>query len=193
MGWLVKLLGGNVLGVVDKLVGRFAGDRTAREAGYHDESMESRREFAAEFQVSNRTWFDSLIDGINRLPRPVIVAMVIWYFVLAVRDPVEFQIVNTALDGVPEFMWQIAMLVIGFYFVAREFQKSRDGKLSMSAKDFNEQQRRIAELKAQQPKMDGLSAEALAKAEGQYEAAMGDPKPLPNAAIEEWNRRRKAE
>lgn len=181
MGWLVKLLGGNILETVRKTVGMFTGDRTAREAGYHDESMESRREFAAEFQVANRTWFDSLIDGLNRLPRPVIVAMVIWYFVLAVRDPVEFQIVNTALDGVPEFMWQIAMVVIGFYFVAREFQKSRDSKLSLSAKDFNEQQRRVAELKAQQPKME----------DDKYEMAMNDSHPLPNAAIEEWNRRRK--
>ena len=66
MGWLAKLLTGGGLGVIDKLVGRFTGDRTAREAGYHDESMESHREFAAEFQVTNRTKFDSLIDGQDR-------------------------------------------------------------------------------------------------------------------------------
>lgn len=178
MGWLVKLLGGNILGAVDKIVGRFTGDRTAREAGYHEESMESHRQFAAEFQVSNRTWFDSLIDGFNRLPRPVIVGMIVYYFVLAVRDPIEFQIVNTALDGVPEFMWQIAMIVIGFYFVARELQKGRDSKLSMGAKDFNEQQRRISQLRAQQA--DAERADNLAD----------ESKPLSDAAIEEWNRRR---
>ncbi len=176
MNWLVKLLGGNILGVVDKIIGRFAGDRTAREAGYHDESMASRQQFAAEFQVLNRTWFDSLIDGINRLPRPVIVGMVIWYFVLAVRDPTEFQVVNTALDGVPEFMWQIAMLVIGFYFVAREIQKSRD-KLTLPKKDFDEQQRRITELRAQKPieTTDDVADES---------------KPLSDAAIKAWNERR---
>ncbi len=179
MGFLAKFLGGGALGAIDKLVGRFAGDRTAREAGYHDESMASHDQFAAEFQVRNRTWFDSLIDGFNRLPRPAIVGMIIYYFVLAVRDPVEFQIVNTALDSVPEFMWQIALVIIAFYFVAREFQKGRD-KLTMSPKDFNEQQRRIKELRAQQPAMDA----------DDFGEALADTRPLPNAAIEEWNRRR---
>jgi len=182
MKGLVNLLGGGIVETVRKGIGMFTGDKAAREAGYHEESMASHNQFAAEFQVQNRTWFDSLIDGLNRLPRPVIVGMVIYYFVTAVRDQLEFQKINIALDTVPPDMWQIALIIIAFYFVAREFQKSRDKKMAMSKADFEEHMRRIKKLDAMQaPPVD----------EEDFQAALADTsKPLSNAVIEEWNRRK---
>lgn len=181
MNWLFKILGGGVVETVRKGIGMFTGDRAAREAGYHEESMASRAQFAAEFQVKNRTWFDSLIDGFNRLPRPAIVAMVIYYFVMAYKNPTEFQVLNVALDTIPEFMWQIALIVVTFYFVAREVQKSRDKRLALSKADFDEAQRRVKELRATQAPMP----------EEAYAAEMADTsQALSNPAILEWNRRR---
>lgn len=181
MNWLVNLVGGGLAETVRKGVGMITGDKAAREAGYHEESMASHNQFAAEFQVQNRTRLDSLIDALNRLPRPVIVAMVIYYFVVAVIDPQEFQIINLALDTVPESMWKIALVIVAFYFVAREFHYARNKKMALSKGDFDEHMRRVKELRAAQ--------EDPVEEEG-YQSAMADTsKPLSNSVIEEWNRR----
>lgn len=182
---LTNLLGGGILETVRKGVGMFTGDRAERERGYHDESMASRHQFAAEFQVRNRTWFDSLIDGLNRLPRPVIVTMVIYYFVKAVSDPIEFQAINIGLATIPERMWDIAFAIIAFYFVAREFQKSRDKGMALSEDAFNERMRQFDALKARKRDRAAVMEDA------QFHTVMADTsKPLSNAAILEWNRRR---
>lgn len=157
------------------------GNQKDRDGQGHQSDMAVSKQFMAEFQQQNRNWFDSLIDGINRLPRPVIVVMVIAYFLTAWVDPIEFQVINLSLDGIPENMWWIAGAIITFFFGAREMGKSRDQKrMALSVGAFNEQQRRIKDLRAQQ------HVETWA-----YAADMADEtKPLSNASIAEWNRRR---
>lgn len=77
--------------------------------------------------------------------------MIILYFLAAWRDPEEFQIINTALDAVPERMWVIAGVIVTFYFGARELAKLRDQKrMALSADAFGEQQRRIDLLRQTQ-------------------------------------------
>lgn len=170
-------------GAVSKVASTFVGDRAARDAQYSSENIATYGQFASEFQVKNRTWFDSLIDGINRLPRPTITAMVIYYFVAAVRDPIQFQKINISLDTIPENMWLIAFSIISFFFVAREMQKSRDKKMALSKEEFNERMRQTKELDRMQD--DGLS-------EDKYQAELDDTsKPMSNAAIMEWNARNK--
>lgn len=164
------------------IVEAIAGNRAARDAAGHETDMATHAQFAAEFrQIKGRTWWDSLIDGLNRLPRPVIVGMVIAYFMTAWADPIEFQIINTSLGAVPENMWLIAGVIIAFYFTVREIQKGRETKrMALTAEAFDEQQRRISELRAQQHVESGA-----------YDADMADDDtPLSNASIEEWNRRR---
>ena len=79
-------------------------------------------QFAAEFR-KNRTWWDSAVDGLNRLPRPIIVAGVIYYFYLAIAQPVQFHAINLALSSIPDPMWYISSGVIGFYFSMRSVEK----------------------------------------------------------------------
>ena len=79
-------------------------------------------QFAAEFR-KNRTWWDSLVDGLNRLPRPIIVGGVIYYFYLAIAQPVQFHAINLALASIPDPMWFISSGVIGFYFSMRSVEK----------------------------------------------------------------------
>jgi hypothetical protein len=112
-------------GIIDAV----AGNRRERDTQAHLANTAVQQQFATEFrQLERRTWFDSLIDGLNRLPRPIIVVMIIGYFLAAWRDPEEFQIINTALDAVPERMWIIAGVIVTFYFGARELAKLRDQK-----------------------------------------------------------------
>jgi hypothetical protein len=168
---LTNLLGGGILETGRKILGMFIGDRADRERGYHDESMESHRQFAAEFGVRNRTWLDSVIDAFNRLPRPIIVTMVITYFWYSYHDPLLFAILNESLDTIPDLMWQIAIIIISFYFVAREIQKSRDKSFSMKASELAAKMDRMKELQSMRTE------------------AVNDP-PMTNEAIAEWNKKR---
>lgn len=77
-GLITRFLGGGALKGVDKILGRFFRNRDKLETNIHDEQKAALAAFAAEFrQLSKRTWFDSLIDGINRLPRPTLAFLVI--------------------------------------------------------------------------------------------------------------------
>jgi len=174
MGWLVNLLGGGVVETVRKTIGMFIGNKENRERGYHDESMEAHKQFAAEFGVRNRTWLDSLIDAFNRLPRPVIVSMVITYFWYSYHDPLLFQILNESLDTIPELMWQIAIIIISFYFVAREIQKSRDKGFAMKSADFAARMARVKELEGMRSGTITVSSDTS----------------MDNDAISEWNKKR---
>lgn len=157
------------------LITSIFGDAKQREIQQHARQMSVHDQFAAEFRnLTKRTWWDSAIDGLNRLPRPVMVALVIIYFLLAYFDPVEFQKVNVGLDTVPEPMWTLLGAIAAFYFAAREWKKSRDTKLALSAKQFSEVQTRMDQLET----------------DDRYEEEMKDTtKPLSNAVIMEWNRR----
>jgi len=171
---------------VSGVVGTIWGDQSAKDAQGSSENMATYAQFAAEFQVQNRTWFDSLIDGFNRLPRPVIVAMVIIYFFLSFHDPLLFQQINIGLDTVPDNMWIIACSIVSFYFVARELSKSRDKKMALSAADFNAHMRQYDELdKRRQDRQPVIEDKKF------HEAMADTSTPLSNAAITEWNRRRR--
>ena len=173
---------GPILSAGVGLVETVTGNKRERDAQGHTSNMAVSAQFATEFQQNNRNPFDSLIDGFNRLPRPVIVAMIVGYFVTAWHDPTEFQIINLALDGVPERMWIIAGVIVTFYFGARELAKARDQKrMALSAEAFNEQQRRIAELRRHQHVETGANAAEMAD----------EDTPLSNRSIMEWNRRRR--
>ncbi|MDH5778624.1 MAG: holin family protein, partial [Gammaproteobacteria bacterium] len=115
------------------------GSKKEQDQQAHDKFITGQQVFSAEFtaQRQNRNWWDSFWDGINRMPRPVIVIAIFLYFGLAYFDQVEFQKLNIALDTVPEKMWWIMTSIVSFYFVAREFQKGRDKKMALSDEEFN--------------------------------------------------------
>lgn len=180
LSWLnpIKAIGE----VGNKLANTFVGSKAERDQQGHEQNMGILGQFAAEFRnIQNRTWWDSLWDGLNRMPRPVIVATVLAYFYLAYINPTEFQVLNVSLDGVPEHMWYVLGAIVGFYFAARHLEKKAKDKMALSQKDFDEMQRRIKELRDNEPIDDK-----------EYKRQMADETtPLTNEAIKEWNRRRK--
>lgn len=85
--------------------------------------------YVAEFAPrSNRTWWDSLWDGLNRAPRPVLVGLVIAYFVTSWTAPAQFARINAGLATVPEPMWWTLGAIVTFYFAARELSYKRNAK-----------------------------------------------------------------
>ncbi|MBF9024031.1 peptidoglycan-binding protein [Rhodobacterales bacterium HKCCD6035] len=69
--------------------------------------------------------FDRAINGLNRLPRPLMALSVIGLFAFAMIDPVAFSARMTGLASIPEPLWWLLGAVVSFYFGAREMYYSR--------------------------------------------------------------------
>ena len=118
MQWIVNLLGGGLLQGFDAILARFAGNKDTAEANLHAEQIAAIQSAAAEFAPrANRTRWDSFIDGLNRLPRPLLAFMVIAVLVWAPLDPIGFARVMTAYGLIPEWlvivMGQVILLFCG--------------------------------------------------------------------------------
>ena len=125
--WLGKIFGGGGRTIVDgatDLVQTFTGDKASREEFEFKENIARQQAFAAEFMYrSNRTWWDSLIDGFNRLPRPVMTFGVIYLFYLCVMDPESFQVSMAALTFMPDYGWALMGTIVAFWFGGKFLSK----------------------------------------------------------------------
>ena len=73
-----------------------------------------------EFAHAPGTWFDSFVNGLNRLPRPAMTFGVLGLFVYSMTDPDGFSMRMEGLQAVPEPLWWFLGAVVSFYFGARE-------------------------------------------------------------------------
>ncbi|MBO9454969.1 holin family protein [Paracoccus sp. R12_1] len=73
-----------------------------------------------EFQVARPGFFDSLVNGLNRLPRPLLALGTMALFVYAMVEPSGFGLRMQGLQQVPEPLWWLLGAIVGFYFGARE-------------------------------------------------------------------------
>lgn len=150
MGWIKDAASGIISPILkggNNIVKTFKGSQQERDKYKHQKFSQTMNQFSSEFhRRENRTWWDSFWDGFNRMPRPVIVILIITYFLMAYFDPIEFQKINLALDSVPERMWWAFSVIMGFYFVAREFQKNRDKSMALSNKDFDSRLEKLRSL-----------------------------------------------
>lgn len=94
-----------------------------------DRDIASLGQFSTEFHArENRSWWDSLVDGLNRLPRPLITIAILSFFVLAPLDPPRFIEIAKAYELMPPGYWALLSVIIGFYF---------GGRMQLKAQDFN--------------------------------------------------------
>jgi len=97
---------------------------------------------------------------------------VIGVFVLALVDPPAFSLAMLPLQNVPEVLRYIFLAIIGFWFGTKMIEKAPRRMRGPSLEDV----KRVHDLEA----------------ERRYRQEIADTsKPLTNAAILEWNRRRK--
>lgn len=129
MNWLTGI---PLIGDVVKTV---FGSRFERDAQAHTEQMAIHNQFAQEFGHS-KTWWDSFVDGLNRLPRPVMTFGVIWLFYYCVSDPSGFERSAQALTAMPYEGWVALWMIIGFWFGTKAVEKLPKGfgKLNKVAK-----------------------------------------------------------
>lgn len=84
----------------------------------HAEQMAIYQQFAAEFGHA-KTAFDSFVDGMNRLVRPLVTYGVIGMFAFMLANPAQFKEVVEAAALTPAWMWALIATVIGFWFGGR--------------------------------------------------------------------------
>ena len=99
----------------------------AERLALNAQDLASLQQFAAEFQPrAKSTWWDSFIDGLNRLPRPLITLSVGAFFVLAPLDPLRFAQVARAYELMPDGFWALLSIIVAFYFGGRMRLKRQD-------------------------------------------------------------------
>lgn len=98
----------------------FTPSATRRMELSAEAQMAALRQLGAEFQLAPQGWFDRFVNGINRLPRPLLAFGTIGLFVYAMMDPENFAHRMVGLNAVPEPLWWLLGAVVGFYFGARE-------------------------------------------------------------------------
>ncbi|MDF3853954.1 holin family protein [Paracoccus sp. P2] len=77
-------------------------------------------QLSGEFAAQPRGWFDAMMNGLNRLPRPMMTLGTVGLFTYAMADPEGFGLRMENLNLVPEPLWWLLGAIISFYFGARE-------------------------------------------------------------------------
>lgn len=114
---IIDSVGGGLLGGVNQVVGTVFGDKKARDQATANEDIQRLKQFQAEFAPrENRTTWDSFVDGLNRLPRPVMTFGVIGLFVYCIQEPAGFAISMKALELMPTAGWALLSTIVAFWF-----------------------------------------------------------------------------
>lgn len=166
----MNLVFGGGRNIVRETAGVFmenAEQRAVREAMLQSAALE---QFASEFALPKSGFFDRLIDGINRIPRPALALGTIGLFVSAMVDPVWFAARMNGLALVPEPLWWLMGAIVSFYFGARHQVKAQQFQRSVATT--------IASTGAVVHNLETLDKlEAGSRAQGD-----------PNPALEAWRR-----
>ena len=113
----------------------FVPNATKKMQAAQDAYMAAIDEHGAEFQYAAPGPFDRFVNGLNRLPRPMLALGTIGLFIYAMVDPLGFAQRMIGLNYVPEPLWWLLAAIVGFYFGAREahYFRTRTGAPSLPA------------------------------------------------------------
>jgi Holin of 3TMs, for gene-transfer release len=124
MGVIGRILGGPGLAALgDAATGvanAFRPDATRSLELSAEAQKAALDQLSAEYGVAGGGWFDRAVNGLNRLPRPMLAFGTLALFVYAMIDPPGFGERMTGLNMVPEPLWWLLGAIVAFYFGARE-------------------------------------------------------------------------
>ena len=125
MGMIDRIIGmGGTVTAVGAAAGNvaeiFTQNQTRRMELDEEAYARAMAEHGGEFMVAQHTWFDSLVNGMNRLPRPLLTLGTMGLFAYSMIEPVGFTQRMEGLALVPEPLWWLMGAIVSFYFGARE-------------------------------------------------------------------------
>lgn len=125
MGLIQRIVGGGAattaLGNAATNVAEvFIPNATKKMELSHKAYVAALDEHGAEFQYIRPGFFDRLVNGLNRMPRPMLALGTLGLFVFAMVDPIHFAERMVGLNYIPEPLWWLLGAIVSFYFGARE-------------------------------------------------------------------------
>jgi Holin of 3TMs, for gene-transfer release len=130
MGLIRNIFGalfGGGRNVITETLETFRPNAEAQSQRSHDLDSAAMAQLAAEFrQNGQRGWFDQVMDGINRLPRPMLVFSVFGLLAWTAVDPIEAAKVFTSWAIIPVEFWYVVLAIVTFYFGGRHQAKAQD-------------------------------------------------------------------
>lgn len=126
------MLLGNNRNVIAETVEVFR--ENAENAGERAATVQTEvlRQFAAEFSKSRQSAFDVFIDGLNRLPRPLMALGTLALIGASMYVQIWFSGRMQGLILVPEPMWWLMGAIVSFYFGARHQAKGQEFQTSIA-------------------------------------------------------------
>ena len=103
----------------------FVANRSDGQRLNHEAHRAALGQLEAEFALERRGPFDRAVDGLNRLPRPMLALGTLGLFIYAMAQPIGFAARMEGLSLVPEPLWWLLGAIVGFYFGARELHYVR--------------------------------------------------------------------
>ncbi len=120
IGQLLAVLFGGGRNVIADTAAAFRPNAEAQAARAYGLDSATLNQLAAEFAWrGQRGWFDRMMDGINRLPRPMLVLGVFSMLIWTARDPVGSAEVFTSWAIIPTEFWYVVLAIVTFYFGGR--------------------------------------------------------------------------
>ena len=122
------------MGVIGSILGRGAApERRRRRRGggrraWPRARRRSRRRStpsATSSPAPGSSRFDGFVNGLNRLPRPLLALSTLGLFAYAMAEPTGFGTRMQSLALVPEPLWWLLGAIVSFYFGARELHHQR--------------------------------------------------------------------
>jgi hypothetical protein len=130
---LVQLLFGGGRNVVKETAEVFMENienGSVRDANLRSAAMD---QFAKEFAVARMGRFDRFMDGLNRVPRPLMAFGTIGLCVAAMTNPIWFAARMQGISLIPEPLWWLMGAIVSFYFGARYQVKGQSFQSSIAA------------------------------------------------------------
>lgn len=174
--------GGNVVRETAEVFRENAEAGAVRSATIQTQAM---RQYGAEFEVPRNGAFDRFMDGVNRLPRPMLALGTLGLFVSAMINPLWFSERMQGIALVPEPLWWLLGVIVSFYFGARHQVKSQQFQREIVGTMARVPQvmRNISALKA-------MRANDVGAADSKSDTRLASTSIMPdaNAALEAWRR-----
>lgn len=188
MGLIVGILDlvfGNSRNVVKETVEVFRENAEQDAERKQQLRVEAVGQFGREFEGKDSAWFNRVMDGVNRIPRPALALGTLALFVSAMVDPIWFAARMQGVALVPEPLWWLLGVIVSFYFGARHQVKSQQFQRSIAQTVARapEVARNIAELRklnAQSPGVADTGADARLN--------LMSLEPEANLALDDWRR-----
>jgi hypothetical protein len=165
----------------------FRENAEAGAARAHDMQNAALSQLAAEFQYGGKSRFDLFMDGVNRLPRPLLARGTLALLGASLSDPVWFAARMQGLALVPEPLWWLLGVIVSFYFGARHQVKSQEFQQGLAAS-----MARVPQVAQNIAALERLRADAPDAAATRTDAAarLDATAAENNPALEAWKARR---